>query len=424
MSGRAENKTCFVIMGFGEKTDFTTQPQRTLDLDKTYRTIIKPAVEEAGLICVRADEVIHSSVIDKPMYEYLLNADLVVADLSTYNPNAIYELGIRHALRPRRTIVLAESRFKFPFDVGHLNILSYEHLGKGIDYEEAQRTRGELKEKIEQLIDQPEADSPVYVFIPGLTPPALVESFALVEETELKAADRRETIGALMDAFRDARAKSDWVTAKAILSTLHEKLPRDAYITQQLALATYKAKLPDVPASLNEARDLLQALNPHASNDAETLGLWGAVQKRLWEETNDNEHLEQALQAYEKGFYLRDDHYNGINYAFLLHVRASISQPPDSTADAVLAGRVSRRVIEICKQKLDEEIKDEDGNVDREETFWLRATLVEAYLGTGDTQGADREKAVASSGAPEGWMIETMNDQLAKLEKLTGQTSG
>lgn len=87
------------IMGFGEKTDLATG--RTLDLDKTYRIIIKKAVEDCGLECIRGDDVIHSGIIDKPMYELLLGADVVViADLSTSNANAIYELGIRHALRP------------------------------------------------------------------------------------------------------------------------------------------------------------------------------------------------------------------------------------------------------------------------------------------------------------------------------------
>ena len=101
--------TCFVIMGFGEKTDFQSNPQRVLNLNRTY-DVVKPAVTDAGLNCVRADEIIHSTVIDKPMYDNLLAADLVIADLSTSNANAIYELGVRHALRPRRTIVMAEKR--------------------------------------------------------------------------------------------------------------------------------------------------------------------------------------------------------------------------------------------------------------------------------------------------------------------------
>jgi hypothetical protein len=48
-------KKCFVVMGFGTKTDF--QQQKTYDLDKTYRIIIKEAVEEVGLECIRADDI-------------------------------------------------------------------------------------------------------------------------------------------------------------------------------------------------------------------------------------------------------------------------------------------------------------------------------------------------------------------------------
>ena len=91
MAETTGKKTCFVVMGFGTKTDF--QQQKTYDLDKSYRIIIKRAVEEAGLECIRADDVVHAGIIDKPMYELLLDADVVVADLSTSNANAIYELG-------------------------------------------------------------------------------------------------------------------------------------------------------------------------------------------------------------------------------------------------------------------------------------------------------------------------------------------
>ena len=59
------------------------------------------------------------------MYELLLDADLVIADLSTSNANALYELGVRHALRPSTTIVIAEKQFKFPFDISHLLVRPY-----------------------------------------------------------------------------------------------------------------------------------------------------------------------------------------------------------------------------------------------------------------------------------------------------------
>ena len=58
-------KRCFVVMGFGIKTDYATG--RKLDLDKSYRLLIKPVVEEKGITCVRADEIRHSGAIDVPM---------------------------------------------------------------------------------------------------------------------------------------------------------------------------------------------------------------------------------------------------------------------------------------------------------------------------------------------------------------------
>ena len=99
-------ETCFVIQGFGKKQDYQTG--RTLDLDASYE-VIKEAVIDAGLECIRADEIKHSGTIDQPMFEQILGADLVIADLSTYNVNAAYELGVRHALRPLCTIIVAET---------------------------------------------------------------------------------------------------------------------------------------------------------------------------------------------------------------------------------------------------------------------------------------------------------------------------
>jgi hypothetical protein len=212
-----KKKTCFVIMGFGEKTDLATG--RTLDLDKTYRIIIKKAVEEAGLQCIRADDIKHSGLIDLPMYELLLEADVVIADLSTANPNAIYELGVRHALRPHTTIIMAESQFKFPFDLSHIVIRPYDHLGKGIDAEHAEEVREELKAAIHKLLDQPDVDSPVYRFLPklkawnaGVAP--LVEAAA--EEAQLLGAPHpmaaaaalsadQSSVAELMELFRDAK---------------------------------------------------------------------------------------------------------------------------------------------------------------------------------------------------------------------------
>lgn len=413
-------KRCFVVMGFGEKTDFATG--RTLDLDKTYRIVIKPAVEEAGLECIRADDVIHAGVIDGPMFELLLEADVVVADLSTSNINAVYELGVRHALRPHTTIVIAEKQFKFPFDLGHLLIRSYEHLGKGIDAEEAERVRNELRTAIETLLESPDVDSPVYTFLPDLKPlNAGVDTKAeapTADQTQAAAAiadDDRATT--LLDLFRQARAEADWTAAVALLRRLLERRPADDYLKQQLALATYKSEQPDVERSLLGARTILEELHPHTTTDPETLGLWGAVHKRLWETASDGAALDEAIWAHEKGFYLKNDHYTGINLAFLLNVRATRSQRRDAIADATIAERLRRRVIAICEALL-ETTEGDRRRIDAEQTFWAKASLMEALLGIGETARASELKSVVVVEAPESWMAESVNEQWAKLEAL------
>ena len=182
-------QTCFVVMGFGVKNDF--QQQKEFDLDKSYRIVIKKAVEAAGLECIRADDVMHAGVIDKPMYELLLGADVVVADLSTSNANAIYELGVRHALRPNTTIVIAESGFKFPFDIGHLLVRTYQHMGKGIDAEEAETFRDKLTQAIKELASKSDVDSPVYTFLPTLERPALRDIAASIAKASTSRAGGR-----------------------------------------------------------------------------------------------------------------------------------------------------------------------------------------------------------------------------------------
>jgi hypothetical protein len=419
-----DKKKCFVVMGFGKKTDLATG--RLLDLDKTYRIIIKKAVEEAGLECIRADGIIHSGLIDVPMYELLLEADIVIADISTANPNAIYELGVRHALRPHTTIIMAESELKFPFDLSHIAIRSYVHLGSGIDAEHAETVRDELKAAIQELLDHPDVDSPVFFFLPklrawnaGVAP--ILE--AVVAEGALPAAAAvggdESSIAELMETFQEAKRDSEWSSALRSLKKLIEKRPNDPYFQQQLALATYKSKKPDPVAALNAAKEILQKLRPHESTDPETLGLWGAVHKRLYELTNDAAALDESIWAYEKGFYVKNDYYNGINLAFVLNVRAaSATDPQEATADVVQARRVRRRVAEIARKMLAAGITDDDVKLAAEETFWVQASLAEALLGSGQKEEAAKLREELAKTAPAPWMVETMNDQLGKLEGL------
>ncbi len=161
--------SCFVVQGFGRKTDYTAG--RVLDLDASY-AVIREAVRDAGLDCLRCDEVVHAGLIDAPMYEQLMRADLVIADLSTYNINAAFELGVRYGLRPYATIIVAEEGFSQPFDVSHSVIRRYRHLGEDIGAREAARFRAELATAIREIVERTSPDSPVYTFLSQLVPPS------------------------------------------------------------------------------------------------------------------------------------------------------------------------------------------------------------------------------------------------------------
>lgn len=153
-------KNCFVIMGYGLKKDPITGNQ--IDLDKSYQKIIAPAVKESGLSCIRCDQSNNSGLIDRTMYEYILNSDLVIADVTTLNANAMYELGVRHALKPYSTIIIAAKGTSFPFDVNHTAIFTYEHLGADIEDAESQRCINELSTLITDVLDKQKIDSPFY----------------------------------------------------------------------------------------------------------------------------------------------------------------------------------------------------------------------------------------------------------------------
>jgi hypothetical protein len=421
--------TCFVVQGFGKKTDFTVG--RVFDLDASY-AIIKEAVEAAGLTCIRADDIRHSGTIDLPMYQQLLQADLVIADLSTYNVNAAFELGVRYGVRPHATIIVAEEGFKNPFDVGHIAIRRYKHLGEDIGSKEAKRFREDLRQAISEIMAQRKTDSPVYTFLPWLRPPqdtqsnpapmglsgtgaasTGVQGSADVHPQETDAGAGGQTAKVLLDIALERIAASDFPTACPLLEQVHKQRPNDSFIVQQLALATYKAKQPTPEAALFKAKKILEELSPMTTNDPETLGMWGAIHKRLWELNCQESDLNASIVAYERGFYLKQDYYNGINLAFLLDLRGlkalKAGQRHEGIADTVLAGRTRRDVMGYAKQALTSEVSDE-------KRYWVVATLWEAAAGLGDTVEAQKWETHARALKVPAWMVESTERQLGTIQ--------
>ena len=449
--------TCFVVMGFGKKTDFETG--RTLDLDKTYKNIIKPAAEAARLKCVRADEIVHSGMIDLPMYEQLLTADVVIADLSTSNKNAFYELGVRHALRPYTTIVIAEDGIKvFPFDINHVVVRQYRHMGEDIGYTEVMRFREELTAAITKILatEPRQNDSPIYTIIKNLAPP-------LRGEEKKEATTTRAMRGAppapevappviepgpppqggsgspdmpapapeasvmtyrsCMEKVDEAETRGDFLTAKTLLGQVRANFKadnpnraEDPSLIQRLAFATYKSEHPSPIQAFGEASNILHVLNPETSNDPETLGFWGAINKRFWKETNERPYLDRAVRAYGRGFYLRNDYYNGINYAHQLNVRGmNASTRAEAIADFVEAERIRKEVLLIAEPLLTHDLSDEN-------KYWIRATMAEAYVGLGDEEKGRHQLQEAEWFSPSEWMKETTDKRLAALRGYLDQS--
>ena len=454
-------KRCFVIMGFGKKTDFATG--RILDLNKSYKLLIKPVLESKGITCIRADEILHSGSIDYQMYKELYNADLVIADLSTANVNAFYELGIRHALKKRCTIVISEDKYQYPFDLNHVKITSYCHLGEAIDYEEVERFRDVLGNTIDSVLQIDEPDSPVYSHFPVLKPPKLKTEITETnnlnrgiqnsnpDDDNLFAAATKATdnptLGYLIEEGENALKQRNYPVAKSLFQSAvvvykaesKDDSNQDSYLIQRLAFATYKAKLPDYITSLHEAKSLLEKLDLDRTNDTETVSLAGRVEKKLFEKGQGEQHLANAIQFYQRGYFLLHNRYHGINLSFLFNKRVETSiynTPEDKIADMIFANRIRRQVLVMCendwnaitdrKNRIalkslggsaaylsDYSVADED-----EQMFWIQVNKAECHYALGEMEKYKNALSQAKQIKHEDWMLDAFEKQFSDLHSL------
>src|SRR5947209_17192970 len=105
------SKKCFVIAPIGE----LGSPERKRS-DVIYKYVISPAVESCEYKPLRADRIPDPGIITQQVIQHIVEADLVIADLTGRNPNVFYELAICHALR-KPFIQLLQSGEILPFDV-------------------------------------------------------------------------------------------------------------------------------------------------------------------------------------------------------------------------------------------------------------------------------------------------------------------
>lgn len=309
-------KTCFVIMGYGVKNN--------INLDLTYSEIIKPCIIKNGLVpyplfednrynAYRCDEISGSASIDYKFVTCLSEADVVIADISTMNINAIYELGARHALKPRSTILLCTKeeghRFNF-FDITYVPIIFYTHNGTRIDRESIEKTQVALNALLDFAInsDSTIPDNPI--------------QRALHERNSYQnfVQPERQSLHKLYLEGRRYLDDSEYENAVNILSELYLRDKSEENLLL-LVLAQYKAA-----EAANSSKRLIECIEQitseidvMSSRSEHLFGRIAAIYLRLYNLLSEETYYYLALEYYRRGAnYSQVNFYCPRNYCALL----------------------------------------------------------------------------------------------------------
>ena len=136
---KKENKDCFVIMPISDTDGYDKG-----HFSRVYEDIVKPAVANTEFSVTRADEVKETNFIHLDILKQLIDAPIAICDLSSRNPNVLFELGIRQAFDKPVVLIQEEGTPKI-FDIGPLRYLEYS---KKMKYHDVLRTQTELTESI------------------------------------------------------------------------------------------------------------------------------------------------------------------------------------------------------------------------------------------------------------------------------------
>ncbi len=402
---------CFVLMPFGQKPNATGG---IIDFDSVYRELIGPAIENADLQPIRADEEMTGGIIHKPMFERLILCEYAVADLTTANPNVFYELGIRHAVRPCTTVLLFAETSRLPFDVAPLRALPYRLNAAGLP-DNVEKNRGALVERLKHARERADKDSPIFQMVDGFPDIAHIktdvfrdrvqysvqmkakltgarrgglEAVRKVEQEMENIADQES--GVVIDLFLSYRAVKGWKEMIALAGRMPEPLAATILVQEQLALALNR------DGQGEQAEQVLKELLNNRGPSSETYGILGRVFKDRWEAAVKGGEkalarglLDKAMDAYLKGFEADwRDTYPGINAVTLMELR----DPPDPRRERLIP--VIAYAVERCIAM---------GKPD----YWDYATLLELVVLAKDEERAMKTLSDALAAIREVWEPET-----------------
>jgi tetratricopeptide (TPR) repeat protein len=402
---------CFVLMPFGKKPD---SAGALIDFDAVYNDVIAPAIRDAGMEPLRADEEVAGGIIHKPMFERLVLCEYAVADLTTANANVFYELGVRHGAKPASTVLMFGGTARLPFDVAMLRAMPYS-IGADGAPDKVDDARAGLTRLLREARSTRPRDSPLYQLLgdyPNISrekTDVFRDQVRIAEDIkERLAAARKQGIdavrameqelapiegqdtGVVIDLFLSYRAVKGWTEMIGLAERMPEPVKQTVMVQEQLALALNRAGRGD------DAERVLLKLIERKGGSSETYGILGRVYKDRWEAAVKAGEtfaarglLDRAIEAYLKGFESDwRDAYPGVNAVTLMEIR----EPPDPRREElvpVVRYAVKRRVA--------------GGSPD----FWDHATLLELAVLASDEAGASEALGNALAVVRESWEPET-----------------
>ena len=293
---------CFVLMPFGQKPGLGGQ---LIDFDAIYAQVIAPAIDQAGLEAIRADEETAGGIIHKPMFERLVLCDFAIADLTTANANVFYELGVRHAAKPRTTVLMvALDQGRLPFDVGPLRALPYK-IGADGKAADPPTAAAALAKLLEAAQANPDKDSPLYQLLEDypniahektdvfrrqvayaadikaklLQARAASDPNKAIHDVEATLGSLRSVeAGVVVDLMLSYRGAEAWADMVRVIDAADPALAATILMREQKAMALNRL------GRRAEAEVLLLDLLKQRGPSSETLGILGRVYKDQWDD--------------------------------------------------------------------------------------------------------------------------------------------
>jgi tetratricopeptide (TPR) repeat protein len=193
----------FIIRPFGIRSG--------VNFDIVEIKLIRPVLVSLGIDGGTTAVFKDSGSIHEDMFIEIADADLVIADVSLHNANVFYELGIRHAIR-RKTTVLIKTKVKgnaTAFDIHGYRYTSYAANNPELAIDD-------LKLAIQSSLNADSSDSPVWKHLPtiaaGIKDPIQIPPQTL--ESDIRLAVSAKSVGALR-LLREDVSGSRW--EKAVL---------------------------------------------------------------------------------------------------------------------------------------------------------------------------------------------------------------